>query len=92
GAIFGFLPIADAVDPDRFRRLFTTPAGCRSADIAAALAGPFGFDHHDVSDVAALGELLARPAAGVRVVTVAVDAAANLDQHRRLAAAVAAAV
>ena len=98
GTIFSFLPaygVVDTgvIDADAFDRLLTTPPCHPSAAVAHGLARALGFEHHRVSNGGQLDELLAAPRSrqGVRVITIDIEAAANRDQHRRLAAAVEAA-
>lgn len=87
GGIFSFLPIA-AQDGVAFERLFRTSQRHRLERLVTA-AGGF---HEFVPDLAFLREALQVPAAGLRVLEVPVDRDANVDQHRRIAAAVASAV
>jgi 2-succinyl-5-enolpyruvyl-6-hydroxy-3-cyclohexene-1-carboxylate synthase len=87
GGIFSFLPPAAAVAPDRFEQLFGTPHGLDLVALAAA----YGAQAAAVDDVegAVRGALAA---GGVHVLVARTDRAANVDVHRRLNAAVAAAV
>ncbi len=90
GAIFSFLPAYGVVEASAFERLLTTPPTLRSADLAQGLADCAGFKHHRVSTSEQLGALLAagRAGCGLRVIAIDIDADANRDQHRRIAAAV----
>ena len=94
GTIFSFLPAYGVVDADAFERLMTTPPSRSSAELASGLAGALGFEHHHVTSCGELDSLLAshEPGRGLRVITIDIDANANRDQHRRLAAAVTRAV
>ncbi len=94
GTIFSFLPAYGVIEPDAFGRLLTTPPAHSSTELAGGLAAAFGFVHHRVRSYEVLGGLLAqsRTGDGVRVITVDVDADANRDQHRRISAAVEAAL
>jgi 2-succinyl-5-enolpyruvyl-6-hydroxy-3-cyclohexene-1-carboxylate synthase len=90
GGIFSFLPYAGELGADLFERAFATPQAPEVGAVAAALgcgvwrvASPAEFD-------AALGE--ADAAAGVSVVVVRTDRAANLAVHAALETAVVAAV
>ncbi|MEZ4215438.1 MAG: 2-succinyl-5-enolpyruvyl-6-hydroxy-3-cyclohexene-1-carboxylic-acid synthase [Myxococcota bacterium] len=85
GAIFSYLPIAAHAEHVDFDRWFRTRHG-RDLAHACALAGA---RHARVDSAAALRERLAASFGerGVSVVEVAVDAAANLAQHRAIEAA-----
>lgn len=85
GGIFDFLPQADQVDPDRFERLFTTPSGLDLAKVADLFELPFEEIHAPSGLVGLAGRdrVLAR---------IPIDRAGNVDLHRRIAAAVAAAL
>ncbi|MGQ0521452.1 MAG: 2-succinyl-5-enolpyruvyl-6-hydroxy-3-cyclohexene-1-carboxylic-acid synthase [Actinomycetota bacterium] len=86
GGIFSFLPQATALPPDRFERLLGTPHGLDL--VAVALAhGAHATAAASVDEVAAA---VAAPAAGVRVVVVRTDRAANVAVHDDLHRAVAA--
>jgi 2-succinyl-5-enolpyruvyl-6-hydroxy-3-cyclohexene-1-carboxylate synthase len=87
GGIFSFLPQATALDTSQFETLFGTPHGTD----CVALAQAHGLAAVEVSTNAALARAL-RPRAGSRVVVATSDRATNVDVHRRLNAAVAAAV
>jgi len=90
GGIFSFLPQATVLDPATFETLFTTPVG---VDIAA-LAEVHGLTATVVTEVGALVPTInaAIAAGGVRVVVVRTDPTTNVDRHREVWAAVAAAV
>ncbi len=90
GTIFSFLPAYGVVDAEAFDRLLTTPPTRTSAELAQGLAEGSGFEHRSVTSAEQLGELLASQGSGlgVRVITVQIDAEANRDQHRRIAATV----
>lgn len=90
GGIFSFLPQADAVDPSRFEQLYGTPHGLDLVALAAA----YGAAARRVDDEAELQPALeaAWHQGGVHVLVARTDRAANLDLHRRLNAAVAAAL
>lgn len=86
GGIFSFLPQATALDAERFERLYGTPHG---TDLAA-----FGRAHRlDTAIVTVEPDLVDRLGApGPSVTIVPSDRTANVDVHRRLNAAVAAAL
>lgn len=86
GGIFSFLPQASALEPDRFEQLFGTPHGTD----CAALARAHGLTAVEVTTQAALDRALA-PRRGPRVVVAKSDRTRNVEVHRRLNAAVAAA-
>lgn len=90
GGIFSFLPQAEALEEPRFEQLYGTPHGLDLVAMAAA----FGATARAVDTVHDLAAAV--PAAlalgGVHVLVVHTDRRANLDLHRRLNAAVAAAV
>jgi 2-succinyl-5-enolpyruvyl-6-hydroxy-3-cyclohexene-1-carboxylate synthase len=89
GGIFSFLPQARTLPAARFETLFGTPHGLDLAALAAAygvrtrVLEPAGDVRSAVADEAAVG--------GVAVVVVRTDRDANVDVHRRLDDAVAAA-
>jgi 2-succinyl-5-enolpyruvyl-6-hydroxy-3-cyclohexene-1-carboxylate synthase len=85
GGIFHFLPQRAAMGEEEFEELLGTPRGV-SVERAAAL---FDLPHRRIDDLAALPEALA---AGTGVIEVKVDRSANVELHRRLQAAVAAAL
>lgn len=87
GGIFSFLPQADGVPADVFEQLYGTP---HDLDLVA-LAAAYGVRAAVVDDVdAAVAAALA--AGGVHVLVARTDRAANVELHRRLNAAVAAAL
>jgi 2-succinyl-5-enolpyruvyl-6-hydroxy-3-cyclohexene-1-carboxylate synthase len=90
GGIFSFLPQAEALDEPRFEQLYGTPHHLDLVAVAAA----FGATARAVDAVDDLTTTV--PAAfargGVHVLVARTDRRANLDLHRRLNAAVAAAV
>ncbi len=87
GGIFSFLPQAELVGSDTFERLYGTPHGL---DLVA-LARAYGVSASAVDEVEpALVAALA--AGGVHVLVVHTDRTANAELHRRVNAAVAAAM
>lgn len=85
GGIFDFLPQAGQVDPERFSSLFTTPS---RLDVASAAAA-YGIPYEPVSDADGLRALASRE----RVLAhVRIERDRNVDLHREVAAAVAAAL
>jgi 2-succinyl-5-enolpyruvyl-6-hydroxy-3-cyclohexene-1-carboxylate synthase len=90
GGIFSFLPQGARLAPDTFERLFGTPHG---VDLVA-LARAHGLPVEEVSSRAGLRAALAgaRARGGARVVVIRTDRAANVEEHRRFQAAVAAAL
>jgi 2-succinyl-5-enolpyruvyl-6-hydroxy-3-cyclohexene-1-carboxylate synthase len=90
GGIFSFLPQADALAPDRFELLFGTPHGVDLSVLAAA-HGLITVEPAGADDVAtAIAASVA--AGGARLVRVPTDRAANVEVHRRIHDAVAAAL
>ena len=89
GTIFSFLPAYGVIDPEAFDRLLTTPPEHSNSQLASGLAAAMGFEHHHIGTCDELHALLAVPGShrGVRVITIDIDADANRDQHRRIAAA-----
>ncbi len=91
GGIFSFLAQADALDGERFERLFGTPHGTDLVALAAAHGIP-------ARTVTSLGELRAEVTggrdapSGARLVRVASDRTANVADHRALNEAVGAAL
>jgi 2-succinyl-5-enolpyruvyl-6-hydroxy-3-cyclohexene-1-carboxylate synthase len=85
GGIFHFLPQAEALAGEEFEALLGTPRGVSAAKAAEL----FGLPHRRVVSP---GELPDALAAGTGVVEAEVDRQANVEVHRRLAAAVAAAI
>jgi 2-succinyl-5-enolpyruvyl-6-hydroxy-3-cyclohexene-1-carboxylate synthase len=90
GGIFNFLPQAATQPPERFERMWGTPQG---VDLVA-LARAYGAEAEEVVDVAGLAKLEAAGGAGrgVRVFVAKTQRVANVAVHRRLYAAVEAAV
>ncbi|MFN2588155.1 MAG: 2-succinyl-5-enolpyruvyl-6-hydroxy-3-cyclohexene-1-carboxylic-acid synthase [Actinomycetota bacterium] len=87
GGIFSFLPQAGAV-PD-FERIFATPHGISFADLARA----YGCGHSVIEKSDELPAALdAAAAGGIRLLEARTDRAANVELHRELWAAVAAAL
>jgi len=80
GGIFDFLPQAEAVDPERFRRLFTTPA---AVDFEAA-ASTFGLPYERIVDEAGLASLAEREGSVLAHVPIAREG--NVGLHRAIAA------
>jgi 2-succinyl-5-enolpyruvyl-6-hydroxy-3-cyclohexene-1-carboxylate synthase len=85
GGIFHFLPQAAALAGEEFESLLGTPRGVS----AAKAADLFDLPHRSLGTLAELPEALA---AGTGLIEVAVDRDANVEQHRRLASAVGAAI
>ncbi len=83
GGIFHFLPQEEALDKEEFEALLGTPRGV-SVEKAAAL---FDLPHRRLGSLAELPEALA---AGTGLIEVRTDRQTNVEQHRRIAAAVAA--
>jgi 2-succinyl-5-enolpyruvyl-6-hydroxy-3-cyclohexene-1-carboxylate synthase len=85
GGIFHFLPQEQALADEEFEALLGTPRGVD----AAKAADLFGLPHRRLDALAQLPEALA---AGTGLIEIPVDRQANVEQHRRLNAAVAAAL
>jgi len=85
GGIFNFLPQAQALGAEEFEALLGTPRGLDAAKAAAL----FDLPHRRLESLANLPDALA---AGTGLIEVKVDRAANVEQHRRLSAVVAAAI
>jgi 2-succinyl-5-enolpyruvyl-6-hydroxy-3-cyclohexene-1-carboxylate synthase len=85
GGIFHFLPQAQALDESEFEALLGTSRGVRSQ----AAASLFDLPHHAID---ALGQLPEALSAGAGLIEVSVDRQANVEVHRRLAAAVSSAI
>ena len=83
GGIFHFLPQAKALEGDEFEVLLGTPREVEAERAAALFRLPY-------RAVDALGELPDALAAGTGLIEVVVDRQANVEAHRRLAAAVSA--
>jgi 2-succinyl-5-enolpyruvyl-6-hydroxy-3-cyclohexene-1-carboxylate synthase len=90
GGIFSFLPQARALAGDRFEALFGTPHGLDLVAVASA----FGVAARriDAGEDVAAAVTGAAAAGGVRVLVVPTDRAANVEAHRRVDDAIAAAV
>lgn len=88
GGIFSFLPQAAALPAGRFEAMWGTPHGLDLVAVARA----YGVAAEVVDDPEALRAAVGAPGPGVRVVVVRGDRAANVAEHDRLHAAVAAAV
>ncbi len=90
GGIFNFLAQAASQPRERFERMWGTPQG---ADLAA-VARAYGATVEEVADTAALAQALdgGGPGQGVRVLIAKTDRLENVAVHRRLYAAVEAAV
>jgi len=89
GGIFSFLPQATSLPGDRFERLFGTPHGL---DLVA-LASAYGIEARAVGEedvTTAVTEAVDK--GGVHVLVVRTDRPANVEIHRRIDDAVAAAV
>ena len=90
GGIFSFLPIAAQGEAVAFEEHFRTPHGYELGPIATSL----GATHTKTASIlhlrAALKESLASP--GLSVIEVPIDRDRNVAQHRRVAAAVSAAL
>ncbi len=86
GGIFSFLPQAAHLAAAEFERLFGTPHG---ADLVA-LAAAHGITAHTATTSGALGAALDEP--GTALIHVSGERAANVADHQRLHAAVAAAL
>ncbi|MBU3688045.1 MAG: 2-succinyl-5-enolpyruvyl-6-hydroxy-3-cyclohexene-1-carboxylic-acid synthase [Actinobacteria bacterium] len=85
GGIFHYLPQASVVEGSRFEKLFGTPHG---TDIAA-FGRAHGLSTSVITSIPELEEALSRP--GPSLMVVATDRRGDLDVHRQLHAAVAAA-
>ena len=83
GGIFHFLPQAAALTSEEFEALLGTPREVETERAAALFRLPY-------RAVDALGELPGALAAGSGLIEVVIDRQANVEEHRRLAAAVAA--
>ncbi len=90
GGIFSFLPQAQALADERFEALFGTPHGLDLVAVASA----YGVDARRLDPGDDIGEavLTASSKGGVRVLVVGTDRSANVEIHRRLDEAIAAAV
>ncbi len=85
GAIFDFLPQAEALGIEEFEALLKTP---RNLDLVK-VANLFDLPHHLVQNPIQLGEALER---GTALIEVRPSGGDNLDLHRRLYAAVSSAL
>lgn len=85
GGIFSYLPISGAANSSLFKEFFTTPQQLPIRKITEAVDIPY----FEVTEISQLAELIQNPN-GLRVLRVAVDPSLDVDQHRRLAQAVAA--
>jgi 2-succinyl-5-enolpyruvyl-6-hydroxy-3-cyclohexene-1-carboxylate synthase len=90
GGIFSFLPQAAAQPAERFERLWGTP---HRADLVAVARG-YGVAVQEVPDLARLASAVGQggKGRGLRVLVAKTDRAGNVAVHRRLHAAVEAAV
>ena len=77
GAIFHFLPQAEALDAEEFEALLGTPTGLDPARVAAL----FGIEHRPLGE---LGELERALEAGTGLISVDVDREHNVAVHERL--------
>ncbi|MDP7066885.1 MAG: 2-succinyl-5-enolpyruvyl-6-hydroxy-3-cyclohexene-1-carboxylic-acid synthase [Acidimicrobiales bacterium] len=84
GGIFRHLPVVQATDPDLFNKFFATPQHLPIAEIVEAL----DIEYKEACDVSTLADLLRKPE-GLRVIRIPVDSASDVEQHRRIAQAVA---
>jgi 2-succinyl-5-enolpyruvyl-6-hydroxy-3-cyclohexene-1-carboxylate synthase len=80
GGIFGFLPQAETLAGEEFEALLGTPRGLDAAKAASLFALP----HRRITSSSELPDALA---AGTGLIEIEVDRAANVELHRRLAAA-----
>jgi 2-succinyl-5-enolpyruvyl-6-hydroxy-3-cyclohexene-1-carboxylate synthase len=85
GAIFHFLPQAEALDDGEFEALLGTPTGIEPERVAAL----FGIEHRPLADLADLEDTLG---AGTGLISVAIDREQNVAVHKRLRAAAEAAL
>jgi len=85
GGIFDFLPQAVQVEPERFAELFTTPSALNVEAAARAYAIPY----ERIADATALRAVAGRD---LVIAHVTVDRVGNVELHREIAAAVAAAL
>jgi 2-succinyl-5-enolpyruvyl-6-hydroxy-3-cyclohexene-1-carboxylate synthase len=90
GGIFSFLPQARRLASDRFEQLFGTPHGLDLVAVARAYGVPARLV--DGSEDVAAAVRGAADAGGVQVLVARTDRAANVEAHRRLDDAIAAAV
>jgi 2-succinyl-5-enolpyruvyl-6-hydroxy-3-cyclohexene-1-carboxylate synthase len=85
GAIFHFLPQAEALDDGEFEALLGTPTGIEPERVAAL----FGIEHRPLADLADLEDALG---AGTGLISVAIDREQNVEVHKRLRTAARAAL
>ncbi|HET8813692.1 MAG TPA: 2-succinyl-5-enolpyruvyl-6-hydroxy-3-cyclohexene-1-carboxylic-acid synthase [Solirubrobacterales bacterium] len=85
GGIFHFLPQESTLESDEFEALLGTPRGVDSAKAAAL----FDLPHRRLEDLSELPDTLA---AGTGLIEVKTNRRTNVEVHRRLAAAVEAAI
>jgi 2-succinyl-5-enolpyruvyl-6-hydroxy-3-cyclohexene-1-carboxylate synthase len=85
GAIFHFLPQAEALEKDEFEALLGTPTGIEPGKVAAL----FGIEHRPLARLADLEGALG---AGTGLISVTVDRERNVAVHKRLRAAAEAAL
>lgn len=90
GGIFEFLPQAHALPRQQYEHLFATPHGTDLRALAVAHHACFG-EVHDAREIATMVKT-ALVDGGVHVIVARTDAQANVDVHRRLHDAVAAAI
>ena len=83
GGIFNYLPIAQVTESQLFSEFFTTPQGLNFSELVKSL----GIAYHEAPDLNSLKDLL-KTRNGLRVIRVPIDSSFDIDQHRRLAAAV----
>jgi 2-succinyl-5-enolpyruvyl-6-hydroxy-3-cyclohexene-1-carboxylate synthase len=105
GGIFSFLPLASSDNVDLsgagsttefgqadFETLFRTPQRHSIQGLVEGLAVNGTATHRLIDRLDDLGSALSEPSSGLRVLEIPVDRDANIEQHRRIAAAVATAV
>jgi 2-succinyl-5-enolpyruvyl-6-hydroxy-3-cyclohexene-1-carboxylate synthase len=85
GAIFHFLPQAEALDDGEFEALLGTPTGIEPERVAAL----FGIEHRPLASLADLKDALG---AGTGLISIAIDREQNVEVHKRLRAAAEAAL
>jgi 2-succinyl-5-enolpyruvyl-6-hydroxy-3-cyclohexene-1-carboxylate synthase len=90
GGIFSFLPQARSLPGERFEALFGTPHGLDLVAVAAAYGADARRLEPGEDAGGAVGEAVAK--GGLRVLVAPTDRAANVDAHRRIDEAAAAAV
>ena len=87
GGIFSYLPISGVANSSLFKEFFTTPQQLPIRKIAESI----GIDYLEVTEINQLAELLKAPDR-LRVIRIPIDRELDVDQHRRLAQAVATAL